>query len=201
MKKIKEKRERALGARLFIKAERSASPKAAIVRRPYRPGQHGQKRHSISEFGKQLNEKQKMQIIYGLTNRQLSILFNKYNDKKRVLATLEHRLDHVVLLLGIAGSTRVARQMVSHGHITVNERKVTIPSFNVKVKDVIAVRKESRKSKLFEDLSSRLKKQKTPSWLSIISSEECKGQCIKSIDAEEMQIPFDINLVGEFYSR
>lgn len=201
MKKIKEKKERALGVRLFLKPERSLSPKAAIVRRPYRPGQHGQRRHTVSEFGKQLNEKQKVQIIYGLTNRQLASLFKKYKDRVKVLSILEHRLDHVVMMLGIAGATRVARQMVSHGHITVNGRKVTIPSFHVKVKDVIALREESRKLKLFTELPAKLKKYTPPTWLSLLSAEECKGQCVSAFDAGDVQGPFDLSVVGDFYSR
>lgn len=201
MKKLKEKKERALGVRLFLKPERSASPKAAIIRRPYRPGQHGQRRHTVSEFGKQLNEKQKVQIIYGLNNRQLSTLFNKYKDRTKVLSVLEHRLDHVVMLLGLAGSARVARQLVSHGHITVNGRKVTVPSFRVKVKDVVALREESRKLKLFAELPAKLKKYTPPTWLSLTSAEECKGQCVKPFDISEAQIPFDLSVVGEFYSR
>jgi small subunit ribosomal protein S4 len=201
MKRLKEKKERALGVRLFLKPERSASPKAAIIRRPYRPGQHGQRRHTVSEFGKQLNEKQKVQIIYGLNNRQLSTLFNKYKDRTKVLSVLEHRLDHVVMLLGIAGSARVARQFVSHGHITVNGRKVTVPSFRVKVKDVVALREESRKLKLFAELPAKLKKYTPPTWLSLTSAEECKGQCVKPFDISEAQIPFDLSVVGEFYSR
>jgi small subunit ribosomal protein S4 len=184
-----------------LKPERSASPKAAIVRRPYRPGQHGQRRHTVSDFGKQLNEKQKMLVIYGVTNKYLAKLFSVNPDKTKALAVLEHRLDHVVFLLGLAGSVRVARQTVSHGHITVNGRKVTIPSFHVKVGDVVAVRPESRKLKLFAELSDRLMKQATPAWLKITSAEEGKGECIKAFDVAEAQFPFDLKLVGEFYSR
>jgi len=201
MRSVKEKKERALGARLSLKPERSFSPKAAIIRRPYRPGPHGQKRHNVSDYGKQLNEKQKIQFTYGLTNKQLSTLFSKNKNKKKVLQALEHRLDRVVNLLGFAGSIRVARQLVSHGHITVNGRKVTIPSFRVKVKDVIGIREESKKLKLFEELREKLKKHNTPEWLTLVSPDEFKGQCVKEFDPEETQLSFDVNLVGEFYSR
>ena len=201
MKNVKEKKERALGVRLFLKAERSNSPKAAIVRRPYRPGQHGQKRHNVSDYGKQLNEKQKIQITYGLTNRQMASLFKKYKEKQKIIIELEHRLDRVVYLLGFAGSVRVARQFISHGHITVGGRKVTVPSFHVKVGDVISIREESRKKKLFEELRETLKKYTPPSWLKITSIEEFKGECVGLYSSEEVAFPFDINLVGEFYSR
>jgi small subunit ribosomal protein S4 len=201
MKRVKEKKERALGTRLFLKPERSSSPKAAIVRRPYRPGQHGQKRHTVSEYGKQLNEKQKIQVVYGLTNRQLSTLFTRLGNKEKVMHALEHRLDRVVFLLGIAGSVRVARQLVSHGHITVNNRKLTISSYQVRIKDVIAVRKESRNSPMFAELANHLKKYTPPSWLKITSPDEGSGECVKAFNPEETHFPFDINLVGEFYSR
>lgn len=201
MRRIKEKKERALGTRLFLKPERSQSPKAAIVRRPYRPGPHGQKRHNVSDYGKQLNEKQKIQITYGLTNKQLGNLFARNKNKKKVLQTLEHRLDRVVNLVGFAGSIRVARQYVSHGHITVNGRKVTVPSFHVKVKDVIAVREASRRLKAFEELKEKLKKHNYPEWLQLVSEEEFKAKCTKEFDPEGSQLPFDVNLVGEFYAR
>lgn len=201
MRPVKEKRERALGVRLFLKPERSASPKAAIVRRPYRPGPHGQKRHNVSDYGKQLNEKQKIQLTYGLTNRQMGNLFSRNKDKKKIIQALEHRLDRVVSLLGFAGSVRVARQLVSHGHIVVNGRKVTIPSFRVKVNDVVAIRDESRRLKAFEELGDRLKKYNPPDWLELTSKEEFKGRCVKEFDPEGTQLSFDINLVGEFYSR
>ncbi len=201
MKHVKEKKERALGTRLFLKAERSQSPKAAIVRRPYRPGPHGQKRHTVTEYGRQLNEKQKIQITYGLRNRQMANLFKHNKDKKKIVRALEHRLDRVVNLLGFAGSIRVARQFVSHGHITVNGRKVTIPSFRVKVKDVIAVREASRRLKMFEELGGILKKHNMPPWLTLLSAEEFKGQCVKEFDPEGSPLSFDVNLVGEFYSR
>jgi small subunit ribosomal protein S4 len=119
---------------------------------------HGQKRHSVSEYGRQLNEKQKAQLIYGLTNTQMRNLFHNIESKEKLLRRLEQRLDHVVFLLGFAGSPRVARQLVSHGHILVNGRKTTIPSIFIKNGDVISIRNESKKSKMFSELSLKLKK-------------------------------------------
>jgi small subunit ribosomal protein S4 len=201
MKSIKEKKERSLGTKLFLKAERCNSAKCVMVRRPYRPGPHGQKRKRAgSDFSKQLQEKQRIRFMYGLTNRQMMNLF-KIKEKEKIMNMLEHRLDRVVFLMGIAGSPRIARQFVSHGHITVNGRKVTIPSFHVKVGDVISVRSESRKSKLFEELSQHLKKHTPPSWLKITSVEDAKGQCVKEFSSRDAQFPFDVNLVGEFFAR
>jgi len=200
MRRIKEKTERALGMKLFIKGDRCNSPKCAMVRHPYRPGQHGQARHSVTDFGKQLLEKQKIQIIYGLNNHQMMAMFRNLS-KEDILTALETRLDRVVFLLGFAKSPRVGRQMVSHGHIQVNGRKVTIPSFHVKVGDVVSIRPESRSSKMFEDIQVRLKEQKgLPDWLKI-KPEELKGECVAKPDVAGTQTPFDVNLVGQYYSR
>ncbi len=200
MKNVKEKKERALGIKLFLKAERCNSPKCATVRKPYGPGMHGQKRkRPISDFGRQLKEKQKMQLIYGLNNRQVRALFRDYSPEK-IFSALERRLDRVVYYLGFAPSLRVGRQIVSHGHILVNGKKVTIPSFRVKTGDKITVRPESRKSKLFEELSEKLKQKELPAWLTL-KGEEFTGECVAMPDFKGIQLPFDISLVGEFYSR
>lgn len=195
-----EKKERALGAKLFLKAERCNSPKCVMVRRAYKPGMHGQKRHSsLSDYGRQLQEKQKLQIIYGLNNRQMNNLFKKEShDKIRVI--LEQRLDRVISLLGLAASTRIARQLVSHGHILVDGHKVTIPSYQVKKGGIIMVRPQSRALKIFEDVPLRLKNYSPPPWLKL-EVEELKGECLRESTAKEIKMPIDINLVAEFYSR
>lgn len=197
----KEKKERALGVKLFIKAERCNSPKCVMVRRPSRPGMHGAKRKKmISDFGKQLQEKQKLQISYGLNNKQMRALFSIKSLEKMTTA-LEHRLDRVVFLLGFAQSSRIARQLTSHGHITVDGKKVTIPSFNVRIGNIISIRPESRKSKIFEDIQIRLKQYTPPAWLKL-NNEELKGECVAlAVSTENARLPFDINLVGEYYSR
>ena len=198
MKRIKEKKERALGTKLFIKAERCNSPKCATVRRPHRPGDHGQKYHSTSEYGTQLHEKEKLQIIYGLTNKQTANLF-KTREKEEVLSRLEKRLDRVAFLFGFAKSPRIARQLVSHGHILVNKRKVTIPSYEVKVGNTIEIREESRKNKTFEDLETQQKNYNPPSWLK--NKDIYSGEMVAEPKMEGTHLPFDINLVGEFYAR
>lgn len=200
MKRIKEKQERALGVKLFLKAERCNSPKCALVRRPYRPGMHGKRRSKVTEYGKQLKEKQKIRLYYGLSNRQMSNLFQE-PSRQKIITTLEQRLDRVVFLLGFARSPRVARQFVSHGHILVNGKKVTIPSFHVRVGDGVAVRPESKKLKVFENIHARLEQYAPPVWLKL-NAAELKGACVKESVAEESyQFPFDINLVGQFYTR
>ena len=196
--KVKEKKERTLGTKLFIKAERCNSPKCVMVRKPYRPGVHGQKRHSVSDYGRQLQEKQKIGVIYGLNNRQLQNLFREAGEK--VLVILERRLDRVVFYLGLARSPRVARQLVGHGHILVNGRKVTISSYQVRVGDVVSIRAESKNQKIFEDMLAKSKQYNPPVWLKL-NREDFSGECLSMPKFEEVNLPFDIDLVGQFYSR
>ncbi|MBI5733047.1 30S ribosomal protein S4 [Candidatus Jorgensenbacteria bacterium] len=199
MRPLKEKKERSLGVKLFLKAERCNSPKCVTVRRPYRPGVHGQKRKTLTEYGRQFQEKQKIQIYYGLTNRQMRELFRS-SSKDKIVERLQHRLDQAVFLLGFGSSPRVARQLVSHGHILVNNRKVTVPSYYVTIGDVIAVRSMSRSTHLFDDIALKLKQYTPPPWLTL-NADELKGECVVPASADNTTFPFDINLVGEFYSR
>lgn len=199
MRSIKEKKERALGTKLFLKGDRCNSPKCVSVRRPQRPGQHGAKRQrNISDFGKQLQEKQKIMFYFGLSNHQMERLFG--GPREKIESNLRQRLDFVTFLLGFAKSPRIARQMVSHGHVLVNGRKVTVASFHVSKGDVVEVRPESRDSKLFEGLKERLKEVDLPKWLSL-DVENLKGTCVSASNSEESRFPFDINLVGQYYSR
>lgn len=199
MRIIKEKKERSLGTKLFLKGERCSSPKCVMVRRPHRPGVHGHKPRPLSEYGRQLQEKQKARLIYGLTNRQMESLFKKFS-KEKISLTLEMRLDRVVFLLGLAKSPRIARQLISHGHILVNNKKVRVPSYSVKIGDIVEIRPESKKSKLFEGLTDYLKKNTPPDWLEV-NREAHKGKVVKNPETDTYTIPFNIDLVNEFYSR
>ncbi len=200
MKPIKEKKERALGMKLFLKAERCGSPKCAVIRKPYGPGAHGQDRkRAPSDYGKQLKEKQKVQLVYGLTSRQLVILFRGKSPEK-IYSLLERRLDRVVYYLGFAASPRIGRQIVSHGHIVVNGKRVTIPSYCVKVGDIVSVHPGSMGKKFFEDVKERVKQKDLPAWL-IRVDDELSGKCISEPSLKDAQLPFDLSLVGEFYSR
>ncbi len=201
MKSVKEKKERALGTKLFLKAERCSSHKCVMIRRPYRPGQHGQKRRrALSDYGNQLQEKQKIQIVYGLTNRQMRNVFRAHaGNPEKIVATFEKRLDRVVYLLGLATSPRIARQLVSHGHIIINEKKVNIPSYEVKQGDVIGVRSRSKGLELFSDISARLKKHEPPQWLKL-DADKLQGIC-EGEPSEDAMLAFDINTVGQFYMR
>ncbi|OGG40087.1 hypothetical protein A3A21_01595 [Candidatus Jorgensenbacteria bacterium RIFCSPLOWO2_01_FULL_45_25b] len=199
MRNVKEKKERALGTKLFLKADRCNSPKCAMIRRPHAPGVHGAKRKKqLSEFGRQFQEKQKLQITYGLTNRQMTNIF-KSNEREEIMEALEKRLDRVVFLFGFAKSTRVARQLVSHGHITVNKKKVTVSSYITSIGNKVGIREESRKLKMFEDIETYLKQYTEPKWLRRTSNHE--GEIVAKPEIDKASSPFDVSLVGEFYAR
>lgn len=202
--KAKEKKERALGIKLFLKAERCNSPKCAMVRKPYKPGPHGKtSRRSVSEFGHQLLEKQKIMFSYSLREANMRKMFNEALKKKEaisetIIGMLESRLDNVVYRLGFAPSRITARQYVNHGHILVNGRKVNIPSFRVKIGDVIAIKPSSMSSLIFKNVSDNIKKQEAPSWLSV-DKDKIEGR-MKSLP-RDIEVPFDVNLVVDYYSR
>lgn len=197
---VKEKRERALGARLFLKGNRCNSPKCAMVRNPNRPGQHGAKRHNVSEFGRQLQEKQKLQLTYGVSNRQLAALFETH-PKNKILKLLEHRLDRMVCLMGLARSPRIARQYITHGHITVNNKKVKAPSYVTRPGETIGVREASRlKPGLAAGVKASLEDAKVPDWVSI-DVERLSGTIAREMEIDESSLPFNIALVGEYYAR
>ena len=201
--KAKEKTERALGTKLFLKGERCSSLKCAMIRRPYRPGQHGKRRRSVSDFARQLKEKQKIQISFGLRDRQMKELFKNIAAKKglnaqAILSRLESRLDNVIFRLGFASARIAGRQFVSHGHFLVNNKKVTIPSYAMKVGDKISIKEGSRSLKIFSDLPLKLKKYEAPEWLRI-DKDNLIGEIIKQPEASDTL--FDPNVVMEYYSR
>jgi len=194
-----------VGEKLFLKGERCFSQKCALTRRSYPPGIHGPKRRrSLSEYGLQLREKQKLRYIYGITETQLRNYFEKITgkeDKSRsLLSMLEHRLDNVVYRLGFAKSRRTSRQIISHGHILVNGRKVDIPSYQVKKGDIIKIKKTSIKKGLFKDLSVHLKNYQVPSWLSL-DKNKLIGKVIGEPTIQDIGEPAEVEKVIEFYSR
>lgn len=200
----KEKKERSLGIKLFLKGERCNSSKCAMTRKPYRPGMHGKKRRkNLSDFGRQLQAKQRIQFTFGLRDAAMRKLFKDSAVKRgltgvQIINLLEKRLDSVVYLLGLAGSRAIARQFINHGHFLVNGHRVTIPSYQVKINDVIGIRPNSRSKKIFEDLDLRLKKYEPPSWLAI-DKDNFTGKIINQPDGGDDQL--DPNLVLEYYSR
>ncbi len=196
---VTEKKERSLGVKLFMKAERCNSPKCATVRRQSRPGMHGTRRKNMTEYGTQLQEKQKIQISYGLNNTQMQKLFARYNPEE-IMDLLTHRLDQVVFIIGFARSPSIGRQLVTHGHIMVNGRRVNIPSYQVQKGDVVEIRPESKEMKLFEGLRERFKNYDMPVWFSL-NADTLAATCVRHATKEDMQFPFNIDVVGQFYSR
>ncbi|HEY4475800.1 MAG TPA: 30S ribosomal protein S4 [Candidatus Paceibacterota bacterium] len=200
----KEKKERALGTKLFLKSSRCLSPKCVTVRRPTRPGAHGRDRQRpLSEFGQQLKEKQKFQWSYGLREAQMKKVFrqalkNPAVTGNMIVSLLERRLDNVVYRLGLALSRSVARQLVGHGHITVNSRKVTVPSYLVRAGDVIAIREQSKNNPVFKDLNISLKKYEPPIWL-YIDKEKYEGKVVSP--PKDFEVPFDVSMVVDYYSK
>ena len=198
---------RRLGERFFFKAERDASPKSAMVRRPYPPGMHGKRRRrALSEFGMELAEKQKVRHLYGLTDNTLKNyvrLARGMSAKTKTAALvelLELRLDNAVFRLGLAPSRRIARHMISYGHIEVNGKPVRSPSRRLAPGDQVAVRPSRRARALFEGLAIRLKKHQPPAWLDLLPEEP--GGTVRSRPAEgDIQSSYNLSKVIEYYSR
>mgnify|MGYP001579175356 CR=1 FL=1 len=205
MPQVKEKRERSLGERLHLKGDRCNSPKCAAVRKPYRPGVHGPKKptRSISEFGRQVTEKQKFKLTYGINENNLAQIFQNAKKKKgstsnEILSLLERRLSNIVFRLSLAPSRYSAHQLVLHGHILVNKKRVKSPGFLVKAGDTVSFRVESQKMKNVTPLHENLKKYEPPSWLHI-NPETLEGKVLNI--PEEFESPFEINLLVESFSK
>jgi len=199
----REKKERALGVKLFLKGARCLSPKCVTARRPSRPGVHGKGRRTLSEYGEQLREKQKFQWSYGLREASLKRVFHEAIQNPSVtgevlLSLLERRLDNVVYRLGLAASRSVGRQFVGHGHIMVNGRRVTIPSYRVRPNDVIAVRLQSRGHAAFKDFAATLKNFEPPAWL-FLDKEKLEGKVLSL--PKDFDTSFDVNKVVDYYSK
>jgi len=208
----REKIERRLGERLLLKGERSLSPKSAIVKKPYPPGMHGpvkkKRPKKMSEYGQQLKSKQKVRNIYRILEKQFknkvkSALASKNeNLYEAIVNKLEYRLDNVIYRMGVAQSRDQARQLVNHGHILVNDRKVTIPSYEVKIGDEVEIREGSKKSAFFATLVPQwLEKYEVPAWVEIDKIRmvgRVKGY--PTLDESGLN-PNDLQAIIEFYSR
>jgi len=194
------------GLKLFLKGDRCYSNKCAIERRSYAPGMHGQNRgKKPSEFGLQLREKQKARRVYGVLERQFRGYFDKATRQKgmtgeNLLRLLERRLDNVVYRLGFAASRAEARQMVTHGHITVNGKRVNIPSYLVNVGEVISIKESSRDIPRIKEMAEIIKDRTVPAWLSL-DVNTLSGTVIKLPAREEIQVPIEEQLIVEKYSR
>lgn len=202
---------RRLGIKLFLKGEKCLSPKCPMVRRPYPPGQKGKRRTGgLSEYGRELREKQKLRRWYNIREKQfknyvMEVLTKnsprKRNLEEELIRKLEKRLDNVIFRAGIAVSRGQARQMVSHGHFTVNGKSVDIPSFEVRKGDIIELKENSKNKKIFQESLQRLKDYEPPSWISVDKKNlaiEIKGEP----SLEEAAPPVEsISKIFEFYSK
>lgn len=192
------------GMKLFLKGDRCYSEKCAMNKRAYPPGQHGQGRKKVSNYGEQLREKQKVKRIYGLIETQFYNTFEKAEKMQGIagenlLSLLERRLDNVVFRMGLANSRKEARQLVTHGHFTINGKKVDIPSLQVKVGDLIEVKEASRTSSKFKDLveaSTRV----SPKWLEV-DLAAMKGRVVAIPDREDIDLEIAEHLIVELYSK
>lgn len=194
------------GLKLYLKGERCYTEKCGVDRRTYAPGQHGQgRRGKVSEYGLQLREKQKARRIYGVLEGQFRKYFKEADRRKGItgenlLQILESRLDNIVYRMGFALSRPEARQMVKHGHFTVNGKKATIPSFQVRPGDVVSVRETSRDKGRFKDLAELTRNQGTMEWLEV-DREGLSGKVLRLPNREEIDIPIAEHLIVELYSR
>lgn len=191
------------GQKLFLKGERCYSGKCALERRNYAPGQHGQSRKKMSDYGTQLREKQKTKRFYGMQETQFRNLFDKASRKKGItgenlLILLESRLDNVVFRLGFASSRKEARQLVTHNHFTVNGKKVNIPSYEVKAGDVIKVKEKSTNSPKFKEVKEM--SITVPSWLTV-DVEKLEGKVVSLPTRSEIDTPVAEHLIVELYSK
>jgi len=194
------------GEKLFLKGERCFSPKCAMVKRPYPPGIHGKKRRrGLSEYGRQLSEKQRIKRIYGILERQMKKYFLKAQSavgdtRENLLRELETRLDNVIFRLGWASSRAAARQMISHGLVLVNRRGVDVPSFQVRKGQSISLKERVRKTKQTEELAVKLKKYETPAWLKS-DADKMEAQILALPQGSDLGDLAPVGLIVEFYSR
>ena len=191
------------GQKLFLKGERCYSGKCALEMRSYAPGQHGQGRKKSSDYGLQLREKQKAKRFYGLQETQFRNLFEKAAAKKGItgenlLIMLETRLDNVVFRMGLASSRKEARQLVTHGHFTVNGKTADIPSMQLKAGDVVAVKEKSTSSPKFKEIKEMT--ISTPAWVTI-DTQKLEGKVLAMPTREQIDTPVAEHLIVELYSK
>lgn len=192
------------GLKLYLKGERCYTDKCAVTKRAYAPGQHGNNKRKLSNYGMQLREKQKAKRFYGVLESQFRKYFEMAEKQPGItgdnlLRLLETRLDNVVYRLGFANSRPEARQLVVHGHFTVNGSKVDIPSYLVNVGDVVAVKDKSKASAKFKELVE-VAKATSPQWVSA-DSEKLEGKIVSLPTREDIDLPVAENLIVELYSR
>ena len=193
------------GMKLFLKGNRCFTEKCAIEKRNFAPGQHGKRRVKMQGYGVQLREKQKVKRIYGLLENQFRLAFQEANRRKGVtgellLANLERRLDNIVFRLGFAASRAQSRQMIAHGHVRVNGRKVDVPSYLLKPGQVVSLKEKMGKNPLVQAALDAARGRGIPAWLSP-DPEHLKGTIASLPRREEITMPIQEQLIVELYSK
>ena len=193
------------GQKLFLKGSRCYSDKCSVTRRNYAPGQHGQKRTKLSEYGTQLREKQKTKSFYGVGEKQFRGYFEMASNKKGITGTnllqiLETRLDNVVYRLGLGSSRPQARQIVTHGNIEVNGKKVDIASYLVKPGDVVSVREIRKDNPVIKANIEAGAARPVPEWLEL-DSEKLSAKVVRLVNRDEIDLPVEEHLIVELYSK
>ncbi|MBI5102775.1 MAG: 30S ribosomal protein S4 [Nitrospirae bacterium] len=191
--------------KLFLKGDRCFTEKCAVERRQYPPGQHGQRRSKLSDYGMQLREKQKVRNSYGVLERQFRNCFYRAESKKGVtgevlLQMMETRLDNVVYRMGLAPNRNSARQLVLHGHFLVNGKEVNIPSCSVGVNSVVEAKEASRTIPIIADSLSKAEQRGVPAWVEV-DFQNFKGKVLELPSREDIQIPAEEQLIVELYSK
>jgi small subunit ribosomal protein S4 len=193
------------GEKLFLKGERCYTNKCAVGKRPYAPGQHGEKKKKMSEYGIQLREKQKARRFYGILESQFRKYFEMAAHKKGItgenlLQILELRLDNAIYRLGLATSRPEARQLVTHAHFLINGKKVNIPSYLLKVGDIITVKETSKSSPKVKAISEITGSKVIPKWLEF-NADELTGKIVALPSREDIDLPIREHLIVELYSK
>ena len=194
------------GVKLFLKGSRCLDNKCAFERRSYSPGEHGKLRKpKVTEYRMQLREKQRVKKIYGVQEKQFRLTFAKGERQKGItgenlLILLERRLDSVAYRLGFAESRNQARQIVSHGHLLVNNQKVNVPSYVIKKDDVITIKEKSRKSERIKNALETVKGRGVPKWLEL-DADKFSGKVVAMPTREDVGLPVNEQLIVELYSK
>lgn len=191
--------------KLFLKGPKCQTDKCSIERRAYPPGQHGRARRRILGYAIQLREKQKLKRFYGMSEEQFRLFFDRAERQKGVtgenlLSLLERRLDNVIHLMGLSMSRAHARQLVAHGHVQVNDRKVDIPSFLVKEGDLVQFRERSAKSEDIKAVAAAHGGKTVPAWLEV-DRDGLKGRVLSLPKREDVTLPIEEHLIVELYSK
>ncbi len=195
------------GIKLYLKGDKCYTDKCPMERRAYPPGAHGRgrRRRKVSEYGLQLREKQRTKRFYGMMENQFHRFYLLASKQKGItgenlMILLESRLDNVIYRLGLARSRKEARQLVLHGHFTVNGRRVNIPSYRVKEGDIIGVRERSKNSPRFKELAELAADKTVPPWLEK-DNEKLEGRVLRLPTREEIDVPVEEHLIVELYSK